>query len=301
MPGFNPALLGNGFEMPWHDIRLVLDLFLGGLGVGAFLVAAIASYFDDEKYESICKTGAYLSPLAVILGLLLLTSELKRPERFITTFWNTNPTSVLSWGVFLQSIFVLVALIYAWLVYSGSSRKIIGGLGIFFALVVGGYHGLFLSVAQTRDLWNNALVPALFLATAITTGIAAVILFALLFSGATDLGGVVSKLSKALGLTLSIVLFLVVVYLITLFNSSPHAQTAARLLVSGNYSLIFWLGVVVIGLVLPLLVEAYDIATTREEAVATTTVPLIASILVLIGGFLLRYLIVFAGQSLPLQ
>lgn len=302
MPGFNPSLLGNSLEMPWPDIRLVLDLFLGGLGVGAFLVAVIASYFDKEKYENIVKTGAYLSPIAVIIGLILLVSELKQPQRFITTFWNTNPTSVLSWGVFLQSIFVLIALIYAWLVYSGSSGKLVGGLGILFAVIVGGYHGLLLSAAQTRDLWNTALVPALFMATAVATGIAAVVILASLFAGTSDISSAVSKLNKAQGVTLSIILFLIIVYLITLFNSSPDAQVAARLLVTGSFGLIFWVGAVVIGLLLPLLIEAYDIySTAGGEAAATATVPLLISVLVLIGGFVLRYVIVFAGQSLPLQ
>lgn len=302
MPGFNPSLLGNSLEMPWPDIRLVLDLFLGGLGVGAFLVAVIASYFDREKYENIVKTGAYLSPIAVIIGLILLVSELKQPQRFITTFWNTNPTSVLSWGVFLQSIFVLIALIYAWLVYSGSSGKLVGGLGMLFAVIVGGYHGLLLSAAQTRDLWNTALVPALFMATAVATGIAAVVILASLFAGTSDISSAVSKLNKAQGVTLSIILFLIIVYLITLFNSSPDAQVAARLLVTGSFGLIFWVGAVVIGLLLPLLIEAYDIySTAGGEAAATATVPLLISVLVLIGGFVLRYVIVFAGQSLPLQ
>lgn len=302
MPGFNPSLLGNSLEMPWPDIRLVLDLFLGGLGVGAFLVAVIASYFDKEKYENIIKTGAYLSPIAVIIGLILLVSELKQPQRFITTFWNTNPTSVLSWGVFLQSIFVLIALIYAWLVYSGSSGKLVGGLGILFAVIVGGYHGLLLSAAQTRDLWNAALVPALFMATAVATGIAAVVILASLFAGTSDISSAVSKLNKAQGVTLSIILFLIIVYLITLFNSSPDAQVAARLLVTGSFGLIFWIGAVVIGLLLPLLIEAYDIySTAGGEAAAAATVPLLISVLVLIGGFVLRYVIVFAGQSLPLQ
>lgn len=302
MPGFNPSLLGNSLEMPWPDIRLVLDLFLGGLGVGAFLVAVIASYFDKEKYENIVKTGAYLSPIAVIIGLILLVSELKQPQRFITTFWNTNPTSVLSWGVFLQSIFVLIALIYAWLVYSGSSGKLVGGLGILFAVIVGGYHGLLLSAAQTRDLWNTALVPALFMATAVATGIATVVILATLFAGTSDISSAVSKLNKAQGVTLSIILFLIIVYLITLFNSSPDAQVAARLLVTGSFGLIFWVGAVVIGLLLPLLIEAYDIySTAGGEAAATATVPLLISVLVLIGGFVLRYVIVFAGQSLPLQ
>ncbi len=92
----------NYYNISAWDIRVTIDLFLGGLGVGAFLVSILLSFYDWEKHLNAIKIGAYTAPIAVGVGLLVLVTKLGVPLKFITTFWHINLKSVMSMGVFLQ-------------------------------------------------------------------------------------------------------------------------------------------------------------------------------------------------------
>src|SRR3972149_8181843 len=115
MPGFNVQLLGDGLKMPWGDIRIRIDFFLGGLGVGAFIIAFVARLIDKDRYQGVTRAGAYIAPIAVIIGLLFLISDMGVPLRFFTTMWRTHAASATSWGSFLQAILLVFLLIYAWM------------------------------------------------------------------------------------------------------------------------------------------------------------------------------------------
>ena len=67
------------------DIRVSLDLFLGGLGVGAFLMGAVLYYIDAKAYDAVIKKALVVAPLLVMAGLLLLLTELGRPLNVIKT------------------------------------------------------------------------------------------------------------------------------------------------------------------------------------------------------------------------
>ncbi|MBI4743925.1 MAG: polysulfide reductase NrfD [Actinobacteria bacterium] len=298
----NLPLLGNGLEKPW-ELLLIIDLFLGGVGVGAFLAAVCASVHSD-KYKTISKIGAIIAPLAVIGGLISLLAELNQPFRFYTTYFRLNPTSVLSWGVWIQTIFIIVALLYAilWIMDSNeSTRKALGYIGAIFAFIIAIYHGLFLSAASARDLWESALTPVIFLVSAITTGLAVVLLIASFLSKSGEVKEGIAGISKHLAGFVGLELILVLLNAVVLLNASVGARDVMRTLVIGDFSFMFWIGIIIIGLLIPLVIELFGIYLIQDGGAATTTfIPLIVSVLVLVGGFLLRYLIVTAGQTPPL-
>lgn len=298
----NLPLLGNGLERPW-EILVVIDLFLGGLGVGAFLAAVCASAYSKE-YKTISKIGAIIAPLAVIGGLISLLAELNQPFRFYTTYFRLNATSVLSWGVWIQTIFIIIALLYAilWIMDSNeSTRKALGYIGSIFAFAIAVYHGLFLTTASTRDLWESALIPVIFLVSAITTGLAAVLLIASFLSKSSGVKEGISKASKHLAAFIGLELFLVLLNAIVLLNASVGARDAMRMLVVGDFSFMFWIGIIIIGLLIPFVIELFGLYLIQDGGVGTTMIiPVVVSVLVLVGGFLLRYLIVTAGQTTPL-
>lgn len=64
---------------------------------------------------------------------------------------------------------------------------------------------------------------------------------------------------------------------------------AASLITTGPYALAFWGGVVLVGVVLPLAWQGLELT----HKVAHTVVP---AVLVLVGGFTLRWIMVNAGQ-----
>jgi formate-dependent nitrite reductase membrane component NrfD len=80
---------------------------------------------------------------------------------------------------------------------------------------------------------------------------------------------------------------------------SPVRYAVATILSGGELASLFWIGVVLIGLVLPGLVELYFIVPSllhrRQFAVSRLTEMVIA-VAILFGGLLLRYVVVVAGQ-----
>lgn len=296
MPGLNVPLLGDGLRMPWGDARLIIDFFLGGLGVGAFITAFVVRLIDRDRYRGITKAGAYIAPIAVIVGLLFLISDMAAPTRFITTFWRTSASSATSWGTFLQAILVIFLLIYAWVVsrpegaFSEGTERTLGWIAFVLAVLTAPYHGFVLSTMTGREFWSNATIPTLFMAISLSTGMAAVMIFS-----AGEKPEVQVSLGKALAIILGIELVMLIIQFSLVPTLSAEVKAAAMVLVNNVW--LFWIGIVLIGLLAPLVI---DISAVRGEAAAATGTLFLVSLLVLLGGFLLRYGIIIAGQSIQL-
>ena len=88
---------------------------------------------------------------------------------------------------------------------------------------------------------------------------------------------------------------------VVMFNSQPVARESASFLLTGSYAPIFWIGVVVIGLLTPLALEGVMMPRKKTISVpAIYNVGIISSVCLLVGGLLLRYAILAAGASAPL-
>ncbi len=269
---------------------IVIYLFLSGLGAGVFLTAAGLRLFGGEKYLRIEKTAAIAAPLLLMPGLLCLLLDLGKPFRFLNLFFYFNPTSVASWGVWLINIFLAVSVLYAFLHVIGKAgiARPLAYLGFVLALVVGFYSGMLLYQMHGYILWHSALVPVIFLVSAIASGLAVV----LLLSGSAD-PDQTRVLSKVFAVVIVVDLVLALTEVLTLVWSSGEKAAVAEVILSGGYGFLF-IGVYLIaGLVLPLMVLA------RQQT--SRNVQVLAAVLVLVGTLAMRYVIVMGGQALPLS
>lgn len=302
--------------MEWHapwDIRVTLDLFLGGLGVGLFLLSILLTVYDKNRYRKLAAMGAYLAPVLVGGGVLFLLSELGRPARFITTLYNFNSQSMTSWGGLFQTVFMVLSLIYAWLHFknetTGSLFKTILGTGTVFALLVGGYHGLLLA-SLGRPLWIGGMVTALFLVSSVLGGTALLILIkeiGISFGISQKVTKEVASTSDAKGFNFTVLfcilsalqLILVLSWQISLSRGALETATTATILMDQYGGL--WIGLVLLcGLVLPLLGSLYSLITDKSSEMPKG-MALTLSTLAIIGGFTFKHLVLLAGQiKLPI-
>lgn len=276
-------------DLLW-DVRVSLDLFLGGLGVGAFLVGAVLYYMDAKTYEGVLKKAFIIAPILVIAGLLLLLTELGRPLNVIKTLYAINPTSFMSIGIFLQSAFVAVALLIAFSMLTkgieGISAKFVY-VGATLAGLVGLYHGLLLTGISIEP-WNNA-IPIIFFISSILAGSSLVFLLNL-----SELDTVLQKFKIPviinMILTLELAAIFAWVYNLALTTaSSKHAYDVLM----GSFGLEFWGLSIVVGLLIPLaLLTMVILGKTTLKAVA---LPTFATML--IGSFFLKNLVVYLGQA----
>ena len=290
------------FEPVW-GAPIAWYLFLAGLGGGAFIASAFLRFKHPEA-EGMRFAGHIIAPAVVIVGLFLLMFDaeagLHNPLRFALLLH--NPFSVMTWGVVFLAAFVLIALVA--LLLDCLKKRVPAWLeiaGVVFAVCVGAYTGALLGVCRTFPLWNNALLPVLFLVSAVSTGMSSVLLVgALKFPEEFDEAGVLKKFHYVFPIV-EIVLVASLCF-ITSYNSVAGAQSVASL-VCGSWAPVFWLGFIVVGLAAPSAVETWLLFIAKpafEETPPAHYIGAAADAGVLIGGFLLRFLIVMAAVPVPL-
>lgn len=301
-------------------------LFLGGLSAGLFFVSALATLIrkkENPDFDRLAMLGAMMAPWPVILGCLLLMFDLGRWYRAYKLFLHMQWTSPMSIGSWLLFVFIIVSLLYlfaslpekqrarllarfprvfrlGWMDYPNFSqaRRMLAIVGLPISVGVGIYTGVLLGAVQSRPFWNTSLVAQLFLFSALSTGCAA-LLFALLWVR-TPVAAAELRLLYILDISaLSLELFIVLPYVIHGQLSVQAVRESLHLILGGPFTVIFWLFFFSLGLLLPLFMEIREIATMLSspsivkhgKVVAGT-----AAVLVLAGGFLLRYIFVYAGQ-----
>lgn len=285
------------YEPIWSGI-IACYLFLGGLGGGAFATSAFLAWRHPEAVN-MRKIGHFIAPVVVIIGLFLLmfdaTAGLHNPLRFALLLSNFG--SVMTWGVVILAAFTVVALVA--LVLDILKRKVpmwLEIVGAVLGICVAIYTGCLLGVCKTFPLWNNALLPILFLVSAMSAGAASVLLVAVVkHADEFNRVGVLKKFHFCLPI-IELVLVASLLF-ITSFNSPAGFESVMNLVV-GEYALPFWLGLVVIGLIMPTALETWLLFFTAkefEESRKAHWISFVSDVGVLVGGFLLRLLIVAAA------
>lgn len=283
---------------------IAIYLFLGGLGAGAFLCSALAykgflGKFDGKFYNF----GFFLAPVAVILGTALLVFDLA-PSAAINPFkilqLYTRPVSMMSIGTYLLTFFIIISLIvFLQSKKDGKICDIMLTLGSFLAIGVMGYTGLLLYVVKAIPLWASIWLPILFTISAISTGFSA---------NAVSLlsnGGALSHTSHKFHTALVVFEIFALLMLFANVRHEAAGMMSLEKILSGSMAFVFWIGFVLIGLIMPLISGAKSLFGSCGCALSTNNNTYVSNakakecifseIGVLIGGFCLRVFIIFAA------
>lgn len=313
-------------EFNW-GLLIVVYLFLGGLSAGLFFAAGLANYLEVDgqpAYPRIARMGALLAPWPVALGSALLILDLGNWYRFYKLFTHFRWESPMSIGSWLLTLFTLIAFAYAfaWLpeewrmklfskvpatwkqvhrlnVDLSAHRKTLAMIGFPFSIGVGIYTGVLLGAVSARPFWNTNLVAQMFLFSALSSG-AAALLLAMVLDKRNPIETHETKFLITLDIVfISLELFIILPYLIHGQLSVLAVKQALWLILGGPYTVLFWVFFMGLGLLVPLAIEVYELAPSLLKGRSfhgSRNLALAASSLVLVGGFLLRYIFVYAGQ-----
>jgi len=294
-------------EFTWA-MPVVLDLFFASLAAGAFCFAVLVSRKEGPGFSLAARASAILAPVSVGFGLSMLIFDLRYKTRFWYTMTIVNGESPMSLGVWLLTLFSAMAIFYAlfWLPYDMRSRiPVIGGwslwsrvrlrdvlglAGLPVALLVSIYTGVLLS-ATSVPLWRNPVLPALFCFSGLATGFAAGFLAALLFSPGKRndlLAGPFLWLLSAYRVLLTAYLLSAVLYVLWFFAPGIRREPLFSL-ITGVSGLIFWMGALGLGIVLPMVLAFARTKTGYGRACAVLAA-------LLLGGLLLRLILIYIGQ-----
>jgi len=305
-----PAV-GHGFAPHW-GWYIVLYFFLGGLCAGAYFIATLLHFLGDPRDGETIRLGYLVSfPLLLVCALLLIL-DLGVPLRFWHMVLQSKhvpelmlkPWSPISLGVWILSgfgLFSFVAFLGA-LASTGRVRwspllqaadrvrrlprpLLVGWniLGSVFGFGLAGYTGV-LVTATTIPVWQNArLLGGLFLASAASASYALLVLL-LLRQGRAHSDPAVAKLARADRFTMVVELVLILLLVLTLGQTS-------RPITTGGFGVLFWLGAVGLGVVVPFLL--HRTALGRWDAHRRAV---IAAVCVLVGSLVLRFVVVMSPQ-----
>lgn len=295
-PGIDPGLHVWGWEIPVY-------LFLGGLVAGMMILSGYLLLTGRFR-----KPACFFYPLPGLglallsLGMIALFLDLEHKLyvwRLYTTFEITSP---MSWGAWIL-LLVYPALALSFLVKAPEAltRRVpalgraaaalskrpgavrgVGVLNVAFGILLGIYTGILLSSLGARPLWNSALLGPLFLLSGLSSAAAFVHLMA---RDPEERELFVKADNVFLGTELAVL----VLFFLGLLSSTQVHLEAARLLLGGPYTAVFWVFVVGLGIVLPLIVQPLAV---RHRIRHTAIVP----VLVIAGGLALRFILVYAGQ-----
>lgn len=292
-----------------------LYLFLGGMGAGAFIMAAILYLIDQKRHARIVCISSWASAASLGIGLLLLLSELIQPARGLMMWQSfshfTSWMTYGAWGafaaivVFGASAVLAVGKVGTWYARTEQRakrlvnvRKVLAVIGIVLGLFVAVYTGMLLMMAPGIPLWNTRLLPCLFAVSGIDTGVALVGIVAVLLAKKDPLAhrarmlmeGIVVGLVVAEGAVLGI-------FFASMLGDGGSATAAtaaqsAELLVTGVLAPYFWGLVVACGLVLPLAAALIGLAMRSKRL---NSVMALGAVGALAGGCALRFLVLAAG------
>ena len=299
----NPVLSSTFFSAPpdWGWL-IVWYFFFGGLAGGCYFLAVMLDLFGRPEDRALARLGYYIALPCLIISGILLTLDLGRPLRFWHMLLQSNtykimfkpwsPMSVGSWALLIFGIFSLLSFLGA-LAEDGRLQKpaarslrppgalgwLIAAIGGAFGFFVAGYTGVLLSVTN-RPIWSDSsLLGLLFVVSAASISAALMILLA----GKTDRNAPVINSLHRLDMWAVILEFVVIIaFLISL---GPVVRVWLN-----AWGLLLFVGVIVVGMLLPLaLYWRRDLLGERNVTAAAA--------LVLLGGFILRTVIVFSAQQ----
>lgn len=277
-------------------------LFLGGLAGGIMFLAAIFNSFVIPGHAEIFAFPIFISLVCVAIGCVFLVVDLGQPGVFWRV-WNTSK-SIIKWGATFLVLAAVFALIFL-LAYVGDAWPIFAGLSDFLkpaadiCLIIAGFNGLcimmytgiMLSTNKAYSFWATPALPVVFTISAISTGCAAMVLTMGGWPASVTLEDllVIALIGEILHIMDIVLIIAEVIVLLTMVLSflgagNVTAKAAARRWVKGSYAVPFWVGMIFLGLLVPL-----ALYLGGGHSVASTVV---APVLVLCGGCLLRFMVV---------
>ena len=290
----NKGLIVTGMnnQVAW-GIWEAVYIFFTGLSAGSFFLSALG-VFGVKTFKPVSRIAVLLAIILLMMAPVFLFVGLGRPWRFINLYLNFNPTSPISWGSWLLSFYPVVCIVYLYGLIKDNKKlaTIFGILGVPTAIATHGYTGVLLGFIKARALWHTPLMPILFLTSAVVSGAALLIIVLVVFSKFTSLKierDLIFKIGRFLlwFLVFDLFIFLCEV-LTTLSGGIPHHYDSLMLLLTGRYAFLF-LGVeILLGTMIPLLLLA---SLGRKISIL-----IIASIMVIVGVFTMRFNVVVGGQ-----
>ncbi len=296
---------------PQHEWgwQVAVYLYLAGIGSGSMVIGLFMHWMD--YIPDGLKPFILWGPVLVAVGALFLVLKLGVKRRFLNTIMNPM-SSWLSRGFYILSVCIVIGgidflisllpyfnidiQIWSWLITT------LDVISFIFALATAIYTGILIMSVGNVPFWDTWLLPSLFTVSALSTGAMAIMLASTgynIFSTSTGFQDQIAKTLASIQQILVIIEAVILAsYLFTRYRLKEYGMYSVQLLLSGNLKYVFWIGIVICGFIFPITLEGIYSRLHEEHFLL-----FLAGVLSLLGGFFIRYAIIYAGikEEPPMQ
>jgi len=294
-------ITGMNNQIVW-GMPHVFAIFLILAASGVLNVASVSSVFRKVFYHPLARLSALLAITLLVGGLSVLVLDLGRPDRLVVAMTNYNFKSIFAWNMFLYNGFILVCALYLWFMMERRMQSYYPTVGLtafIWRLILTTGTGSIFGFLVAREAYHTAVMAPLFIALSLSLGLAVFLIVLLIDCWETHCGlgeGILHRPKTLLGVFIGAVFYFVLVYHLThLYFTGRHGIEYFLLAGGGIYTILFWGGYLFLGTILPLLLLYHERFTHSHISIAS------ASLLTIIGGFSLLYVIIIGGQAYPLE
>jgi formate-dependent nitrite reductase membrane component NrfD len=298
------------------DWRVALYLFLGGLSAGLAVMASVLNVRQGGALtvnERAASSAQMLVPVILSVGMIFIFLDLARKLNVFWLYLSFQPLSPMSWGSWGLLVFYPVSILFAIAAIPAEGRKRLlfrqlielaewlqqyrfhlAAANFAMGIFIGIYTGILLSSFVARPLWNSAILPILFLCSALSAGAALMIMIA------------GQKKVKLFFTKIDIWLIITEMTLLPLFfygqytSSYAHRKSIMPFFMFNHQYFWYGLAILLLLIILPaaLVIKLLEI---KEEHGDTLTPDALfkmnlSAIIVLMGGLIIRFSFVYAGQ-----
>ena len=278
---------------------LAIYLFLGGVGGGAYTIAAINSFLG-KSMELSTTVGLWIGFPALLIGSLVLIVDLGNPGKAILAGLKPG-TSWIARGFWIISLFMVFSFLHLVLHQFTDTGKtsawmnVFAIAGIVFAVLTIAYTGLLLSASKGIPFWRSGIIPVVFVISGLVTGHFLIMLGMVVFNEGAETASQFSVMAFEAAIAVVMEVLAIVFFLHAAFKQPDSRESVERIL----RKRIFVIGYIILGLGVPLvLMLILRYAMIESGLGAVLGVAFVGALLGLIGGLLLRLAILVCG-ALP--
>jgi len=288
-------------EVPW-GLLIAVYVFFVVTSTGLCIVSSIGHVFGYDNFEPIAKRAVYLSIVTILAGFLVIAFEIENTWRMpVANVIGANLTSNIWWMGTLYGAYLLFMVVEFILLLKKNHKTAaaFGLAGLLSGVAAHSNLGAVFGLLNGREFWHGPYMPIYFIASAALSGSVTIIVCTYIgykvnhWQMSESMKTSLRSVGKLAALTIAILLFFTIWKMITGITGHPPGKyLAMQTLLSGSYSINFWIGEILFGLVLPLVI----ILVFRSRNI---TALFIASLCAILGIMAMRYDLVIVGQLIP--
>ena len=287
--------------VPW-GILIAAYVFFVVTSTGLCIVSSVGHVFGFENFNPIAKRAVFMSIATIVAGFLVIAFEIENSWRMpVGNVIGANPTSNIWWMGTLYGAYLFFMMI-EFVMLQVNNHKVataFGLAGLLTGVVAHSNLGAVFGLLNGREFWHGPYMPIYFITSAAMSGCVAIIFFTYLaykFNGwkmSEKMKKSMESVAKMGALMMAIIIFFTSWKMITGVTGQPPGKYEAMMaLLSGPYSLNFWVGEVALGMIIPFVI----IMAVKGRNMNAL---FIASVAGMIGIFFMRYDLVIVGQLVP--